>query len=87
MFDPASSQKGDNKNKKAGSFVVQTNDEKTISKENNPKSTGGEILEKPLEFDSERRHSFDFPKSITDYDLDYLEELELNRAFNVLEDL
>jgi len=36
---------------------------------------------------SSRRQSFDLPKSVTDYDLDYLEELELNRAFSVFKDI
>ena len=33
------------------------------------------------------KDSFDLPKSITDYDLDYIEELELNKAFNVFKDI
>ena len=39
---------------------------------------------------SSRKGSFDCfgqPKSVTDYDLDYMEELELNKAFNVFKDI
>ena len=36
---------------------------------------------------SSRRQSFDELQSVTDYDLDYQEELELNKAFNVFKDI
>ena len=90
MFDPTLSQRGSEKKaaKKAGSFIVQAGrDTEEVDVGANPKSTAGEMLDKPLEFSSERRASFDYPKSMTDYDLDYLEELELNRAFSIIKDL
>ena len=36
---------------------------------------------------SSHRGSLELPKSITDYDLDYIEELELNKAFNCFKDI
>lgn len=40
-----------------------------------------------MESRSSRRGSFDLPVTPTDYDLDYLEELELNKAFNSFKDV
>ena len=35
---------------------------------------------------NDTEHSFEIGKSITDYDLDYLEELEMEKAFNVFKE-
>ena len=40
-----------------------------------------------MESRSSRRGSFEYPVTPTDYDLDYLEELELNKAFNSFKDI
>jgi hypothetical protein len=43
---------------------------------------------KRIESAASSNYKFDtYTKSVTDYDLDYKDELELNRAFNVFKDI
>uniref|UniRef100_A0A7S3FS93 Uncharacterized protein n=1 Tax=Strombidium rassoulzadegani TaxID=1082188 RepID=A0A7S3FS93_9SPIT len=64
---------------------------KSPQKARNPHSSSQAELGKkePISNVSSRRPSFEMPntKSATDYDIDYLDELELNRAFNVFKDI
>lgn len=56
---------------------------------------GGDYNGLPQSLFSSRRGSFDEgtprfdegTKSLTDYDIDYIEELELNKAFNLFKDV
>lgn len=81
--------------KKSASFADLTPMSNTVGKDLNYKKTNvlatsmreGENDRAKESIYSSRRGSFDFPKSLDDYDLDYLEELEMNKAFNIFKDI
>lgn len=101
MFDPESGRGSKNPSERnhgkvqgamgrSNSFVPDTTNLNKLAQPN--ENLGGSFhegdkrLSKFSKLKNDTEHSFEIGKTITDYDLDYLEELEMEKAFNVFKE-